>query len=126
MKFNKSEEQIMKYLWKLDSAYMKDLVEEFPEPKPAYTTVATMITRMIRKGYVGFHQRGSVREYFPKVQKTDYFSGQLKGMMKEFFNNSAAQFGSFFAKKTEMSVEQLEELRQLIDKEIDLKKSKNG
>ncbi|MAE81909.1 MAG: penicillinase repressor [Flammeovirgaceae bacterium] len=118
MKFNQSEEQIMKYLWKLDTAYMKDLVEEFPNPKPAYTTVATMVTRMIKKGYIGFTQRGSVREYYPKIRKADYFSGQLKTMMKDFFNNSAAQFGSFFAKKTELSVDQLEELKRMIEEEI--------
>ncbi|MEQ8552649.1 MAG: BlaI/MecI/CopY family transcriptional regulator [Cyclobacteriaceae bacterium] len=126
MKFNQSEEQIMKYLWKLDTAYMKDLVEEFPNPKPAYTTVATMVTRMIKKDYVGFHQRGSVREYYPKIKKSDYFSLQIKSMMKDFFNNSAAQFGSFFAKKTELTVDQLEDLRQMIDEEIAQKKSENG
>lgn len=113
----------MKYLWKLGTAYMKDLVEEFPDPKPAYTTVATMVTRMVKKDYVGFHQRGSVREYYPKIKKTDYFSSQLKGMIKDFFNNSAAQFGSFFAKKTELSVEELEQLREMIDQEIHSKKN---
>ncbi|WP_421874114.1 BlaI/MecI/CopY family transcriptional regulator [Marinoscillum sp.] len=125
MKFNQSEEQIMKYLWKLDTAYMKDLVEQFPDPKPAYTTVATMVTRMIKKDYVGFYQRGSVREYYPKVKKTDYFSSQIKSMMKDFFNNSASQFGSFFAKKTELSVDQLEELKQLIEEEIEAKREKS-
>lgn len=112
----------MKYLWKLDAAYMKDLVEEFPKPKPAYTTVATMVTRMVKKGYVGYTQRGSVREYFPVIKKADYFSSQFKLIIGDFFNNSMAQFGSFFAKKTELSVDQLEELRELIDKEIAKKK----
>ena len=125
MKFNQSEEQIMKYLWKLDTAYMKDLVEEFPDPKPAYTTVATMVTRMIKKDYIGYTQRGSVREYYPKIRKTDYFSGQLKTMMKDFFNNSAAQFGSFFAKKTELSVDQLEELKRMIEEEIEEKRKES-
>lgn len=125
MKFSQSEEQIMKYLWKLDHAYMKDIVDEFPTPKPAYTTVATIISRMIKKGYVGYHQRGSVREYFPKVKKVDYFTGQLNGIIKDFFNDSAAQFGSFFAQKTELSVEELEQLKEMIDKEINIKKDKN-
>jgi len=124
MKLSASEEQVMKYLWKLDSAYMKDLVEAYPEPKPAYTTVATLITRMIKKGYVGYEQRGSVREYYPKVKKTDYFSGHIRSIVKDFFNNSAAQFGSFFAQKTDMSMEELEALRNLIDEEIKAKQQK--
>ena len=122
MKFNQSEEQIMKYLWKLESAYLKDLVDEFPEPKPAYTTVSTMVARMIKKDYVGFYQRGSVREYFPKVKKTDYFTGQLKGMIRDFFNNSPAQFGSFFTEKTDLSLEELEKLQRVIEKEINQKR----
>ena len=125
MKFNQSEEQLMKYLWKLENAYMKDIVEEFPAPKPAYTTVATMISRMIKKGYLGFNQRGSVREYYPKIKKTDYFTSQLKFIIHEFFNNSATQFGSFFAKKSELSIEELEALKKMIDEEINLKKLKN-
>lgn len=122
MKFNQSEEQIMKYLWKLDSAYMKDLINEFPDPKPAYTTVATMVSRMIKKGYLDFYQRGSVREYYPKIKKSDYFSGQLKSMIRDFFNNSTAQFGSFFTKTTDLSLKELEELRRMIDEEINQKK----
>ncbi len=123
MKFNQSEERIMKYLWKLEKAYMKDIVEEFPDPKPAYTTVATMISRMINKGYIGYIQRGSVREYYAKVKKSDYFSGHLKGIIKNFFNNSAAQFGSFFARKSDLTVEELEELKKMIEEEIKLKKN---
>ena len=115
----------MKYLWKLKTAYMKDIVEEFPNPKPAYTTVATMISRMIRKGYIDFHQRGSNREYYPVIKKADYFAGQLRGMIREFFNDSAAQFGSFFAKKTELSVDELKALRAMIDEEIEAKNNKN-
>ena len=59
----KSEEFIMKYLWKLEKVFMKDLVNEFPEPRPAYTTIATILTRMINKGYVAYKQDGRVREY---------------------------------------------------------------
>lgn len=114
----------MKYLWKLERAYMKDIVEEFPEPRPAYTTVATMISRMIKKDYIGFVQRGSVREYYPKVQKSAYFSGHLKEMIGEFFNNSSAQFGSFFAKKSDLSLDELKELKNMINEEIK-KRSKN-
>lgn len=122
MKLNPTEEQVMKYLWKLDSAYMKDLVDAYPEPRPAYTTVATLVTRMVKKGLVNYHQRGSNREYYPVLRKSDYFKGQLTHMISNFFNNSAAQFGSFFASRTDLSVEELEKLREQIDREIQNKK----
>jgi len=82
----------MKYLWKLDKAFMKDLVDQFPEPKPAPTTVATLLSRMINKGFVDYKQFGKVREYYPLISKTEYFSDKIGGMVKNYFNNSDAQF----------------------------------
>jgi BlaI family penicillinase repressor len=74
MELSKTEEQLMHYLWKLKKAFMKDLLQEFPEPKPATTTVATLIKRMRDKGFVDYKLYGNSREYFPLVQKSDYFS----------------------------------------------------
>ena len=119
---SKTEEEIMKYLWKLESCYMKDLVDEFPDPKPAYTTIATYLTRMTEKGLVGYHQRGKVREYFPQLKKSVYFKGHFNAMISNFFNGSASQFASFFTTKTDLSLDELEELRQIIDQQIDEKK----
>ena len=120
---SKAEEQLIKHLWKLERAYMKDLVESLPDPKPAYTTVATLLSRMVDKGYVGFIQRGKVREYFPKIEKGKYFRNQIDQLIHNFFNDSTAQFASFFASGKNLSVEQLKELREIIDKEINKKKS---
>lgn len=118
----KTEEQIMKYLWKLEKGYMKDLVEAFPDPKPAYTTIATILTRMIGKGYVGFTQHGKVREYYPKLKKAGYFKDHVNQLIRNFFDDSAAQFASFFAAKADLSVEELEELKNLIQHQIEKKK----
>ncbi len=118
----RTEEEIMKYLWKLQSAYMKDLVEEYPDPKPAYTTIATYLSRMTEKGYVGYHQRGKVREYFPKIKKSEYFKSHVNGLVKNFFNDSVSQFASFFATKSDMSLSELEDLKKLIEKQIDERK----
>lgn len=118
----KTEEQIMKYLWKLEKGYMKDLVEAFPDPKPAYTTIATILTRMIGKGYVGFTQHGKVREYFPKLKKAGYFKDHVNQLIKNFFDDSTAQFASFFTSKADLSVEELEELKELIQQQIEKKK----
>lgn len=118
----KSEEAIMKYLWKLEKAFMKDLVDEFPAPKPAYTTIATILTRMIDKGYVAYHQHGKVREYYPLLKKKEYFTSHFNGIIKNFFNNSASQFASFFTSKNDFTLEELEELKQIIDTQIQKKK----
>lgn len=118
-----AEEQLMEHLWKLEKAFMKDLLEAFPEPKPKTTTVATLLKRMIDKDFVAYNEFGNSREYYPLVKKTDYFSKHVNGLISSFFNNSASQFASFFTKATNLSTTELEELRQIIDGEI-LKKKK--
>ena len=122
MQLSKSEEQLMQYLWKRERAFMKDLLEAFPEPKPATTTVATLLKRMSDKGFVGYTLFGKSREYYPLVKKEDYFSRHLNGLIESFFDNNASQFASFFAKKTDLTKAQLEELKSLIDSEIEKKK----
>jgi len=122
MQLTKAEEQVMKYLWSLEKAYLKNIIEEFPEPKPAATTVATLLKRLIDKGFIGYQQYGSNREYFPKVRKTEFFSGQVNNIIKEYFNNSASQFASFFTNETNMNLTELEEIKQLIERKIKTQK----
>ncbi len=119
---NKSELQIMKYLWSLKKGFMKDIVEQFPEPRPAYTTISTLLKRMCDKDYIGFNRLGRDKEYYPILQKNDYFSGQMKGMIKHFFNNSSSQFASFFTKNTDLSIQELEELQEMLQEKINQKK----
>lgn len=123
MELSKSEEQLMHYLWKLKKAFMKDLLREFPEPKPATTTVATLIKRMRDKGFVDHKLYGNLREYYPLVQKTDYFSRHMNGLIKSFFNNSTSQFASFFTAEADLTNKQLEELKSMIDERIENNKS---
>ena len=124
MQLTNAEEQVMKFLWKLDKAYMKNILDEFPEPKPATTTIATLLKRMTDKGFVGYNQHGSNREYFPLVKKTDYFSKHLNGLIKEFFNNSTAQFASFFTTESNLSERELKQLKELVDKQLLTRKVK--
>ena len=119
-----AEEQIMKLLWRLERAFIRDLLNEFPNPKPASTTVLTLLKRMIDKGFVSYKLFGNSIEYFPLIKKTDYFSDHLNGLIKDFFNNSTAQFASFFANETNMNQDELKELRDLVDKKIASKKTK--
>ncbi|GAA4275513.1 BlaI/MecI/CopY family transcriptional regulator [Aquimarina mytili] len=118
MQLSKAEEQLMKYLWKLEKGFMKDLLDAFPEPKPATTTVATLLKRMKDKGFVDYTLYGKSREYYPLVKKTDYFSKHVNGLIKNFFNDSASQFASFFTSETNMSTSELEELKKIVDQQI--------
>lgn len=124
MHLTNAEEQIMHLLWKLERAFFRDILKEFPDPKPAPTTVMTLLKRMIDKGFVGFKQFGNSREYFPLIRKTDYLTDQFKGFIKDFFNNSNAQFASFFTNENQLSQSELKELRDMIDKKISKKSKK--
>jgi predicted transcriptional regulator len=117
-----AEEQLMEHLWKLEKAFMKDLLEAYPKPKPATTTVATLLKRMIDKQFVAYNEFGNSREYYSLVKKTDYFSKHVNGLISNFFNNSASQFASFFTTETNLSQSELEELKKIIDSEIQKKK----
>lgn len=118
MQLTKTEEELMNHLWKLEKAFMKDLLECYPEPKPATTTVATLLKRMTDKEFVGYNLFGNSREYFPLVKKKDYFSKHVNGLIKTFFNDSASQFASFFTKETDLTKAELEDLKTIIEKEL--------
>ncbi|MGB4399755.1 MAG: BlaI/MecI/CopY family transcriptional regulator [Daejeonella sp.] len=122
MQLTKTEEQLMQYLWEKETAFMKDLIEAYPEPKPAATTIATLLKRMTDKNFVSYKLYGNSREYYALVGKTDYFSKHVNGLIKNFFNDSVSQFASFFTKETAMTEAQLEELKKIIDQEIKKKK----
>jgi len=118
MRLSKTEEELMKFLWKLDKAYLKELHEQYGEPKPAITTLATLLKRMTTKKLISYVSIGKKRQYYPLLEKEKYFSNQLNGIIKNFFNNSHTQFASFFAEKTDLTQKELEALRSLIDDKI--------
>ena len=122
MTLSTAEEQLMQFLWTKEKALMKDLVESYPDPKPATTTVATLLKRMQDKQFINYTQKGRSREYFPLVKKTDYFSKHVNGLIKNFFNDSAGQFASFFTRETDLSQKELEDLRQIIDGQLKSRK----
>lgn len=118
MQLSKTEEELMNILWKQQKAFMKDLLEAYPEPRPAPTTIATLLKRMTDKGFVAYQSSGRSREYYPTVKKKDYFSKHVNGLIKNFFNDSASQFASFFTQETDLSKDELEDLKKLIDQEL--------
>lgn len=109
----------MEILWKKEKVFMKDILEDYADPKPASTTIATLLKRMQNKDLVGYKLFGNSRQYFPKVKKEDYFKGEMSSMIDRFFNSSVSQFASFFTSNAKLSQKQLKELRDIIDKEIE-------
>lgn len=117
-KLTDAEKDLMEIIWQKKATFMKDIMEEYPEPKPATTTIATLLKRMQNKDLIGYKTYGNSREYFPKVSKEVYFKEEMTSMIDKFFNSSASQFASFFTSNTKMSQTELKELRDLIDQKI--------
>lgn len=118
MDLSKTEEQLMNHLWNLGTAYMKDLIACYDDPKPATTTIATLLKRMTDKGYISYETEGRIRKYTPLVSKEKYVSGRVNGLVKSFFGDSKEQFASFFTTSTDLTKGQLEELKRIIDNQI--------
>ncbi|MBS1979111.1 MAG: BlaI/MecI/CopY family transcriptional regulator [Bacteroidetes bacterium] len=119
----RAEEQVMQYLWVLGKAYLKDIVEKFPEPRPAYTTVSTVIRVLVKKEFIGYTSRGKVNEYRPLISKNDYLKRRLKPIISNYFSGSRPEFASFFANE-QLNLFELEEIRELIEEKIKKLKSK--
>ena len=118
----KAEEQVMQYLWKIEKGFLKDLVEEFPEPRPAYTTISTVIRVLVKKGYIKYNTYGKIHEYIPVFSKKEYSKTRFKSYFRNFFNESPSQFASFLAEDSDLSIEDLEEIKIYIDQRIKLEK----
>lgn len=121
----KAEEQIMQYLWRLEKAFLKDIVDQFPEPKPAYTTISTVIRVLVKKGYIAFNTYSKVHEYYPLVKKSEYFNAHFKEVVSRFFNGSVSNFTSMFTEGDDISISELEKIKKLVDKKINQIKDKN-
>lgn len=122
MKLSKAEEQLMEIIWQHGKAFMKEIIDSYPEPKPAGTTIATLLKRMQEKGVLAFELFGNSRRYYPLVRKEDYFTRQVGEMVKDFFGNSPLQFASFFTQTSDLTADELEDLKKIIEQEIKKKK----
>lgn len=118
----KAEEQVMQILWKLKKAFVKDIVEQFPEPRPAYNTVSTIIRILEKKGFVSYNSFGNTYEYYPLIGKTEYSRIYLGSFVHRYFGSSYNKLVSFFAAEENLSVSELEEIRNMVEKEIQKKK----
>jgi BlaI family transcriptional regulator, penicillinase repressor len=113
-KLTRKEEEVMKILWKLEKAFVKDIVEEYDEPKPHYNTVSSLVRLLQDKGIIGFTQYGNTYEYFPLMTKEEYRKTFMKQVVSDYFDNSYKSAVAFFVKEKGLSPAELEELIKLI------------
>ncbi|MHA7942829.1 BlaI/MecI/CopY family transcriptional regulator [Formosa sp. 3Alg 14/1] len=112
----KAEEEIMQVLWQLEQGNVKAIIEELPEPKPAYNTVSTIVRILESKGFVDYEKQGKGHIYFPLVSKQDYSNQSLNTLVDNYFQGSFKSLVSFFVKKNDVSLNDLEAMMKEIEK----------
>lgn len=117
----KAEEQVMQVLWKLERAFVKDVLEALPEPKPAYTTVSTIIRILEQKGFVDYKAYGKSHEYFPIVAKDDYSKFIAGHLIKDYYAGSLRNLVSHFADKQSIDVREADAIMKILE---DIKKKR--
>jgi predicted transcriptional regulator len=118
IQLTRAEEQIMQILWTLQESTVQDIREKFEDPRPARTTIASVLNILENKGFTTHKSFGRVNVYYPAVPKNDYSKTQLFGMIKNYFNNSLPAMVSFFAMEKKLSMEELDELLEETKKEL--------
>jgi predicted transcriptional regulator len=123
IELTRAEEEVMQILWELGKGFVKDIVERMPEPKPAYNTVSTVVRILQRKGFVGYTAYGKTHEYFPLIAKENYTREYVNGFVQSYFNSSYKGLVSFFASENRLSISELEEIKALVESEIEKSKT---
>jgi BlaI family transcriptional regulator, penicillinase repressor len=115
----KVELQLMNVLWDKKAAFVNDVLEELPEPKPAYNTVSTFMRILVTKGFVGYKAFGKSHQYYPLVSREKYMDFFLSGVKNTFFRGSFQSMISFFAKKEKLSKKEMEDLLNMLNENRD-------
>jgi len=116
-KLTNKEEEIMHILWKLEKAFVKDILAEYNDNKPHYNTLSTMVRNLEDKGYVSHEAFGKTHRYFPIVKKENYRKNFINTAIDNYFNSSYKNVVSFFAKEEKISVEELKDIIRLIEEQ---------
>lgn len=114
-KLTHQEETVMLHVWQLKECVIKDIVDKFEDPKPPYTTVASIIKNLNDKGYLHSKRYANVNVYSPKIKEDDYKKTFLKGVVKDYFDNSYKELVTFFVKEKNISKKELDEIMQIIE-----------
>lgn len=114
----RAEEQVMQVLWKIGKGFVKDVLEHFEDPKPAYNTISTIIRILQDKGFVSHRAYGRTHEYYPVITKDEYSKSHLNTFVNDYFSNSFGKMVSFFAREKGISVKEMEEIMKIMDGEM--------
>jgi BlaI family transcriptional regulator, penicillinase repressor len=110
----RKEEEIMKILWDIKEGFVKDIIDQYPDPKPHYNTISSIVRLLDEKGIVGHKAFGNTYLYFPVLKKEEYRKTFMKDVIREYFDNSYKQTVSMFIDEQNLSKEELDELINLI------------
>lgn len=113
----KAEEEVMQILWKMKRGFVKEILEKFDDPRPAYSTISTIIRILQEKGFVDYKAYGRTYQYFPLITKDEYKKAQLNNLVKGYFSNSYQKMVSFFAHEENITVREMEEIMEIMKKE---------
>jgi BlaI family transcriptional regulator, penicillinase repressor len=108
-------ESIMRIFWKEDRALVREVLAQLPDPKPPYTTLASSIKLLERKGFLGHKAYGTTHEYFPLITQGEYSKKSINRMVNHFFDGSVGNFLSFMVKEKDLSEKEIKEIQKLID-----------
>jgi BlaI family penicillinase repressor len=120
----KAEEQIMQILWKIEKGFVKDIVELFSDPKPAYNTVSTIVRILEDKHFIGHTAYGKTHEYFPLIGKKEYSKSYLKKFIKNYFSGSYQQMVTFLSDEEDLSVDEIQNMIGEMENLLKTKKQK--
>ncbi|GAB4228848.1 MAG: BlaI/MecI/CopY family transcriptional regulator [Ekhidna sp.] len=118
----KAEEKIMKILWDIEKGFIKDILEQYPDPKPPYNSVSTIVRVLVQKEIVGYEAYGNAHQYHPLITREEYRKDQLSRLVSDYYNNSLKQVVNFFSESKQLDKKEVEEVMQMLD---DLKSQKN-
>jgi BlaI family transcriptional regulator, penicillinase repressor len=118
----KAEEKIMKILWGIENGFIKDIIDQYPDPKPPYNSVSTIVRVLVQKGIVGFTAYGNSHQYHPLITREEYSKGQLSRLLRDYYNNSLTQVVNFFAESKELDEKELDEAMKMLE---EIKSQKN-
>lgn len=115
-KLTHQEESVMLHIWQLKECVVKDIINKMDDPKPPYTTIASIVRNLEQKGYLNAKKYGNVWVYSPKVAEDDYKKAFMSNVVKSYFEDSYKELVSFFVKEEKISPEELQEIMRMIEK----------
>lgn len=119
----KVEEKIMKILWGIGKGFIKDIIAQYPDPKPPYNSVSTIVRVLVQKKIIGYEAFGNSHQYYPLISREEYSKGQLSRLVSDYYNNSLKQVVNFFTESKQLDERELDEVMKMLN---ELKSEKNG